>query len=230
MSLSSFRFETVWEQIAPVVDNFIRETECDLDAKGDISVQIREDSPNARIKTSLSSTLEIDLDPEKSGLQLFNILSPLIGNAIAKASPKNESVTEIHLTKCKNHVTVRTLTNTLWFVNLRTGLLIPPKIGQKREDSFTQANNKLRKEIPRFLNLQILLSIFVKNGNFSAFKQTNPLKTTRDVSAKDFLHATLKSVLFSGATRNQQELIGSITDGRLFLCQDIKHEDFNVRI
>lgn len=227
MSTYSYRFDTVWGQIAPITDEFIRETELDPDTKGDIYVQLREDTPNAKIKSVLSYSMVLKLG-EKPGLQIYRTLMPIVEKAINKFSRRRETVTEIVMDRDEAIVSISVTATTMWLINLRSGEIVPPKIGAKREDALEFASNRVKVQIPRFLNGKPHLTVYVRNGNLTAFKQLT--KVSVPASAKvDVFKKILHENLFSEKVHNQHELNASFQDGEFTMCCETRHEDFNVR-
>lgn len=205
----------------------MRETELDPETRGDISVQLRDDTPNAKIKCVFCSSVVLKLG-EKPGLQVYRTLTPIIEKAIAKFSRRRESATEITLNREANIVSVLVESTTTWRVNLRFGDLIPPKIGAKREDALEVATSRLKTEIPRFLNGKPHLTIYLKNGNLTAFKHITEKVVSANAKVEDFKKALYEN-LFAEKVQNQHELSASFREGCFNSCTETRHEDFNVR-
>lgn len=223
----SIRFDTVWGQIAPITDEFIRETELNPNTKGDIYVQLREDTPNAKIKSVLSGSMVFRLS-EKPGLQIFRVLMPMVERAIGKFSRRRETVTEIVLNREDDIVSLSITATAMWLINLRSGELVPPKVGAKREDALEFAGSRLKMEIPRFLNGKPHLTVYIRNGNLTAFKQSKKVLVPANANVEAFKKVLYEN-LFSEKVQNQHELSASFQDGEFTTCCETRHEDFNMR-
>lgn len=231
MAISTYRSTLIWEQISLIVDEFIQETGLDLDAKGDISVQMRKDTPNAKIKAVLSTEIIVDVDDKKTGQNLYEILFPLVSKALKRASDKHDSVTEFRLTLDRvggqKIVNISVKYTRSWLVNLKTGLTLACKRTRQNSDPLLLAEEQLRRQIPLFLNTpHQMLSIFIKNGSFSGVKKVRNVEVPDLPKSKDAFYEAFLNTLFSGATREQHEFVGSFSDGKLFVSREIKHKDF----
>jgi hypothetical protein len=226
MSNYSFRFDTVWGQIVPILNEFNKEQPYP-ETRGDLSVQLRQDTPNAKIKSVQSFSFVLKLE-EKPSTQLLQALRPIVEKAIAKFSRRRESVTEIVLDRKKDIVAVSITATTTWLLNVRDGELVPPKIGARKENSLEIATDRLKSEIPKLLNGKPHLTIYIKNGNLTAFKQYKTVAVPAKANVETFKKILYEN-LFSEKVQNQHEMTASFQDGNFVLCSETRHEDFNAR-
>lgn len=120
---NSYRFNAVWDQIAEVEEEFKKDTKNDLATKGEITVVMREETPNAKIKTVFSSFLTVELGKKPSD-QLFTELRAIVQPAILNSCRNVDTATEILLERENNEVFISTTTLKMWFVDVRTAELV----------------------------------------------------------------------------------------------------------
>ena len=221
----SFRFNSVWEQIAPIAEEFRKDTKSDSATKGEISVQMREDTPNAKIKAVFSSFLAVELG-EKPSNKLFVELRAIVQRAILSSSRDRDTATEILLEREDNSVFISTTTRRVWLIDVRTAEVVAQKIGRRKEDSLAIALEKLKTAVPRFINDKHTLIVHVKNGNLISIKQVkHSIHIEKELGLPSF-KKTLYENLFDSRNQHQCELTALFREGNLELCEKVKQEDF----
>jgi hypothetical protein len=226
---NSFRFNAVWDQIAKVEEEFKNDTKNDSATKGEISVVMREDTPNAKIKTVFSSFLTVELG-EKPSNQLLTELRAIVQPAILSSCRKVDTATEILLERENNSVFISTTILKMWFVDIRTGEIVTQKIGRKKEDSLAIALEKLKVSVSRFVSNNHTLDVHLKNGNLSTIKRIKHSIDLEKELGLPSLKKTLHDNLFESRTQNQCELTALIRGGNFERCEKASREEFNCRV
>jgi hypothetical protein len=225
---NSFRFNAVWDQIARVEEEFKKNTKSDSTTKGEISVVMREDTPNAKIRTVFSSFLTVDLGKKPSN-QLFAELRAIVQPVILNSVRNVDTATEILLERENNSVFISTTTLKMWFVDVRTAEIIAQKIGRRKEDSLAIALEKLKVSVSRFVNNHHTLDVHIKNGNLSTIKRIKHSIDLEKELGLPSLKKTLHENLFENRTQNQCELTALFRGGNFERCEKANREEFNCR-
>lgn len=225
----SFRFNAVWAQVEPIAEEFKKDTSTNSATKGEISVQMREESPNAKIKSIFSSFSTVELIGEKPGNKLFVELRNVVQRAIASSARNIDTATEILVEREGDEALISAITQKTWFIDLRTAEIVGQKIGRRKEDSLAIALEKLKIAVSRFATDKHSLEIRVRNGNLSAIGQVKHCIYLEKELGVPSIKKTLYENLFDGRTRNQCELTALFRNGNLESCAKNKREDFNCR-
>lgn len=226
--VDSFRFNSVWEQVRTIAEEFQKNTKSDPGTKGEISVQTREDTPNARIKSVFSSFAVIELG-ENPSEKLFKEVRAIIEKAIFNSSRNRDTATEILLDRENGSVLVSTTTEVMVLIDIRTAEIVAQKIGRRKDDSLAIALKKLQDVIPRFTHDKHTLIINIRNGNLSTIKQVKrPIHIEKEVGVPSF-KKTLYENLFDSRTQNQCELTAFYRNGTLESCEKSRRQEFNIR-
>lgn len=225
---NSYRFNAVWDQIAKVEEEFKKNTKSDLATKGEITVVMREETPNAKIKTVFSSFSTVELGKKPSD-QLFTELRAIVQPAILSSCRNVDTATEILLERQNNEVFISTTTLKMWFVDVRTAEIVAQKIGRRKEESLAIALEKLKVAVSRFVNNDHTLDVHLKNGNLSTIKRIKHSIHLEKELGLPSLKKTLHDNLFDSRTQNQSELTALYRGGNFERCEKASREEFNCR-
>jgi hypothetical protein len=155
----------IWEQVEHIL-NALQSTS---DASS-LSLQVRRDTPNLRIKHTQTRTRQWDLPEREKAEYILAKLNPYVVRAIHSRLADKECLTSIDLEIHKNYVFLTRQSSSCWMVHLESGVIVSQGLRKLPEDPLKTANQSIRNKINQCLRQRdpSKLCIRFKNGYLSS--------------------------------------------------------------